>query len=73
MAPSVCTAQAIRAYFVNGTLPEEGTVCPMDGSPFDDPETASANSKRELGSEEDKIYKALHRLARAPDDLSLFI
>ncbi|KAK1230456.1 hypothetical protein PQX77_006450 [Marasmius sp. AFHP31] len=72
-APSVCTAQAIRAYFANGTLPEEGTVCPMDGSPFDDPETASANSKRELGSEEDQIYKALHQLARAPDNLSLLV
>ncbi|ESK91337.1 alpha beta hydrolase fold family [Moniliophthora roreri MCA 2997] len=33
-APSLCTANVIRAYFVNGTLPEPGTVCPIDASPF---------------------------------------
>ncbi|KAF4602732.1 hypothetical protein EYR40_005949 [Pleurotus pulmonarius] len=29
-APSVCTAKFIRAYFMNGTLPNEGVVCPVD-------------------------------------------
>uniref|UniRef100_A0A0W0FNU6 Peptidase S33 tripeptidyl aminopeptidase-like C-terminal domain-containing protein n=1 Tax=Moniliophthora roreri TaxID=221103 RepID=A0A0W0FNU6_MONRR len=33
-SPSLCTANAIRAYFVNGTLPEPGTVCPIEGNPF---------------------------------------
>uniref|UniRef100_A0A0W0G9H3 Uncharacterized protein n=1 Tax=Moniliophthora roreri TaxID=221103 RepID=A0A0W0G9H3_MONRR len=32
--PSVCTYNIIREYFVNGTLPEPGTVCPIEGSPF---------------------------------------
>ncbi|KAK1230733.1 hypothetical protein PQX77_006183 [Marasmius sp. AFHP31] len=40
MAPSKCTVQAIVDYFVSGTLPEEGTVCPVDRSPFDVPEEA---------------------------------
>lgn len=31
---SVCTALATRAYFVNGTLPEPGTVCKVDVSLF---------------------------------------
>ncbi|KAK1234476.1 hypothetical protein PQX77_002330 [Marasmius sp. AFHP31] len=72
-APSVCTAQAVRAYFVNGTLPAEGTVCPMDGSPFDAPANASVvNSRRATGSEDD-IRKALQELARngAPKGLPL--
>ncbi|ESK91323.1 alpha beta hydrolase fold family [Moniliophthora roreri MCA 2997] len=33
-SPSLCTANVVRAYFVNGTLPKPGTVCPIDGNPF---------------------------------------
>ncbi|KIL59088.1 hypothetical protein M378DRAFT_276889 [Amanita muscaria Koide BX008] len=33
-APSTCTAKYVRAYFENGTLPPEGTVCPVLGSLF---------------------------------------
>ncbi|KAK1231289.1 hypothetical protein PQX77_005604 [Marasmius sp. AFHP31] len=68
-------AQAMRSYFVNGTLPAEGTVCPMDGSPFDGPEAASTTiSRRAAGSEEEEqMYKALQKLARtgAPKGPSL--
>ncbi|KAK1230716.1 hypothetical protein PQX77_006166 [Marasmius sp. AFHP31] len=32
--PSKCTIEATIAYFLNGTLPEEGTVCPLDRQPF---------------------------------------
>ncbi|KAE8381941.1 TAP-like protein-domain-containing protein [Aspergillus bertholletiae] len=28
--PSLCTAKAVRAYFMNGTLPAEGTICQTD-------------------------------------------
>ena len=28
--PSLCTAKAVRAYFTNGTLPANGTVCETD-------------------------------------------
>ncbi|KAL0570028.1 hypothetical protein V5O48_011936 [Marasmius crinis-equi] len=38
---SNCTAQAVREYFVNGVMPEEGTICSVDGSPFDPPEVGS--------------------------------
>ncbi|KAK4247886.1 TAP-like protein-domain-containing protein [Corynascus novoguineensis] len=31
---SACTAQVLRAYFVNGTLPAEGTVCDVDSTLF---------------------------------------
>ena len=27
---SLCTTKSIRAYFVNGTLPQPGTVCDVD-------------------------------------------
>lgn len=33
--PSLCTAHAVRAYFADGTLPEEGTECEPDVAPFD--------------------------------------
>jgi hypothetical protein len=32
---SLCTAKAIRSYFVEGKLPEEGTVCGTDVKLFD--------------------------------------
>ncbi|KAL0059023.1 hypothetical protein AAF712_014261 [Marasmius tenuissimus] len=41
-APSVCTTKVVREYFVNGTLPEQGTICPMDGTLFDDPSATNA-------------------------------
>ncbi|KAL0576742.1 hypothetical protein V5O48_005232 [Marasmius crinis-equi] len=69
-APSICTFRAVQDYFVNGTLPKEGTVCPMDGSPFDPPTTgASGNAtiKRDLidRGDTDHTYSLLQDLARA--------
>jgi hypothetical protein len=32
--PSICTQKHIRRYFLNETLPEPGTVCAVDASPF---------------------------------------
>jgi len=34
--PSVCTQSYVREYFVSGTLPPEGMVCPVISSPFPD-------------------------------------
>ncbi|KAI9316961.1 TAP-like protein-domain-containing protein, partial [Zopfochytrium polystomum] len=31
---STCTVKAIQSYFIHGTLPEPGTVCEADKSPF---------------------------------------
>ncbi|KII90368.1 hypothetical protein PLICRDRAFT_38880 [Plicaturopsis crispa FD-325 SS-3] len=33
-SPSLCTAKNVRAYFVNGTVPAEGTECDVDELPF---------------------------------------
>ncbi|KAL0057895.1 hypothetical protein AAF712_015444 [Marasmius tenuissimus] len=64
-APSVCTTKIVREYFVNGTLPENGTVCPEDGSPFDDPPATNATSRRDLLSMEDvELASAAQDLAR---------
>ncbi|KAJ6492311.1 TAP-like protein-domain-containing protein [Mycena sanguinolenta] len=53
VAPSSCTYGYFRAYFVNGTLPAPGTVCPVDAELFP---SASGNStsKRRLPSGEEK-------------------
>ncbi|KAJ7806551.1 TAP-like protein-domain-containing protein [Mycena olivaceomarginata] len=32
--PSICTQKHIRRYFLNGTLPDPGTVCAVNASPF---------------------------------------
>ncbi|KZS87452.1 alpha/beta-hydrolase [Sistotremastrum niveocremeum HHB9708] len=32
--PTLCTVKLTRAYFVNGTLPAEGTICEPDGQLF---------------------------------------
>ncbi|KAI0752659.1 TAP-like protein-domain-containing protein [Daedaleopsis nitida] len=37
---STCTILNTRAFFANGTLPAEGTVCPIDGGPFPGPAAA---------------------------------
>ncbi|KAK7032395.1 hypothetical protein VNI00_013143 [Paramarasmius palmivorus] len=40
-APSFCTENALRTYFLNGTLPEPGTVCPVEGTAFTNPKPLS--------------------------------
>ncbi|KAJ7441486.1 hypothetical protein B0H11DRAFT_503384 [Mycena galericulata] len=34
LAPSLCAQKHIRQYFLDGALPEPGTVCPVIGTPF---------------------------------------
>lgn len=36
-AASLCTANTVRAYFTNGTLPENGRVCSVSEPTFPDP------------------------------------
>ncbi|KAK1221312.1 hypothetical protein PQX77_015884 [Marasmius sp. AFHP31] len=62
--PSACTTKVVREYFVNGTLPDQGTICPMDGTLFPDPSATNATSKRDLMSVEDKLADAMQELAR---------
>jgi hypothetical protein len=40
-APSLCTHGYLRQYFLNGTLPQAGTVCAVDAELF----PASSSSK----------------------------
>jgi hypothetical protein len=38
--PSLCTANITHNYFKDGTLPPDGHICPVDKSPFPDPDAA---------------------------------
>ncbi|KAJ6618513.1 TAP-like protein-domain-containing protein [Mycena sp. CBHHK59/15] len=61
-APSLCTYGHFRAYFVNGTLPALGTVCPIDAELFP---SASGNvaSKRRLPSISSVMRRVVPRRA----------
>ncbi|KAI0665892.1 alpha/beta-hydrolase [Trametes maxima] len=58
-APSLCTAKYVRAYFVNGTLPEPGTVCEVDELPF----VGSAGDVRAMSKEDTELLDALKGLS----------
>ncbi|KAL7284631.1 hypothetical protein ACG7TL_001927 [Trametes sanguinea] len=58
--PSLCMIGNMRAFFADGTLPEEGTVCPMDGSQFPDPDGPSM-----LSVEDKKRFESARRVAKA--------
>ncbi|KAL0575350.1 hypothetical protein V5O48_006629 [Marasmius crinis-equi] len=50
-ASSSCTVQAVAAYFANGTLPEEGTVCSLDKglfAPASENSTGAVNARRSV-------------------------
>ncbi|KAF7433702.1 hypothetical protein PC9H_005665 [Pleurotus ostreatus] len=68
-APSVCTSKFVRAYFMNGTLPDEGVVCPVDGPIFTGQSVGAADPsvRRALGVDEKDgdIVQALARLRRS--------
>ncbi|KAJ7083144.1 TAP-like protein-domain-containing protein [Mycena belliarum] len=61
--PSICTQKHIRQYFLNGLLPEPGTVCPVIASPFPtDDLRSSADVQRVFSlSEEDRILSNVVR------------
>jgi TAP-like protein len=52
--PSICTAKAVRAYFVNGTMPEEVAFCDADVGAF---EVAAAGGEG-TGIDEDAALRA---------------
>ncbi|EIW63602.1 alpha/beta-hydrolase [Trametes versicolor FP-101664 SS1] len=60
-APSLCTARRVRAYMVDGTVPEEGAVCEVDELPFGVP----VGDVRALESEDVELLEALKRLTTA--------
>ncbi|KAK7047826.1 hypothetical protein VNI00_006154 [Paramarasmius palmivorus] len=64
-APSVCTTNAVRTYFINGTLPEPGTVCPVIGTPFTN-WTSTDSEKRQLseGQGDSALYETLKEMGK---------
>ncbi|KAK7047824.1 hypothetical protein VNI00_006152 [Paramarasmius palmivorus] len=63
--PSICTISAVRAYFINGTLPEPGTVCPVIGTPFTN-WTSTESEKRQLseGQGDSALYETLKEMGK---------
>lgn len=62
-APSLCTARHVRAYFENGTLPEEGTECEVDELPLVGP--VGHASQGNLVAEDLELLEALRGLSDA--------
>lgn len=60
-APSVCTAKHIRAYFAEGMLPAEDTVCQVDRLPF----IGRAKETTLYSSEDTELLAAMERLTEA--------
>ncbi|KAI0630076.1 alpha/beta-hydrolase [Trametes polyzona] len=58
-APSLCTAKHVRAYMVNGTIPEPGTECEVDELPF----VGSVNNVHALSAEDAELLEALKGLS----------
>lgn len=57
--PSLCTVNVTRAFFKDGTLPPEGTVCKTDYPPFSEYPAAHALTKGDA-----ERLEALARLGR---------
>lgn len=72
--PSLCTGRAIREFFVDGTLPDEGTECTPDLAPFDLPDPLGGllpevgmerRSLEGLMTEEDvRMYEAMREMGK---------
>ncbi|KAH8893028.1 alpha/beta-hydrolase [Thozetella sp. PMI_491] len=63
---SLCVARHVRAFFYNGTLPEEGTQCDIDGLYFNKP-TSDGHApafERSVTPEEVRINLAQRQLAQ---------
>lgn len=56
--PSLCSAKYIRAYFQNGTLPDDGTVCEVDEVPL-------LARHSELSEDDRRLLDALKAFARS--------
>ncbi|KAJ7160638.1 TAP-like protein-domain-containing protein [Mycena crocata] len=50
--PSLCTFNYFRQYFQNGTLPEPGTVCPVEATLFGAPGNSTAARRASLSADE---------------------
>ncbi|KAL0961015.1 hypothetical protein HGRIS_006007 [Hohenbuehelia grisea] len=70
--PSICTQKYIRSYFLNGTLPPPGVVCPAVSEPLpprsrnQGQDDAQAVLARDLTEEDASILNAVQELIRSP-------
>ncbi|KAI0772752.1 TAP-like protein-domain-containing protein [Trametes elegans] len=62
--PSLCTVRAMRAFFANGTLPAEGTVCDVDQTPFP-PGPQFGGAEAALSAEDAEIMASVREAAKA--------
>ncbi|KAG9242707.1 TAP-like protein-domain-containing protein [Calycina marina] len=65
-APSKCTAQYRLAYFQNGTLPMNGTICEVDARPFGIPLKIQEIDAREAGESDEDMANAMQELMHLP-------
>jgi hypothetical protein len=63
-AASTCTARFIHEYFQNGTLPEPGTVCEPNGTPFELAYGKNDHSVAQIGEGTDELTFAVEQLSR---------
>ncbi|KAI0719840.1 TAP-like protein-domain-containing protein [Cerioporus squamosus] len=67
--PSTCTALNTRAFFANGTLPAEGTICQPNSGPFPEPDTRASGAVGAIGSSkavvssDDQLLASLHHIS----------
>jgi len=59
---SLCTYKAIRAYFQNGTLPEEGTVCETESKIFGSSNLLDDIDKSAMSAEDFALLEASYAL-----------
>ncbi|KAJ7663008.1 TAP-like protein-domain-containing protein [Mycena rosella] len=68
--PSICTQKYVRQYFLEGTLPAPGTVCPVIGTPFptDDVQISTdAQTVLSLSAADRNLFEAVRDLATTFD------
>ncbi|KAI0708631.1 TAP-like protein-domain-containing protein [Earliella scabrosa] len=66
--PSACTMQNLNAFFANGTLPTEGTICAVDGSAFPEPEEtggviAATENVKSLAAQGSDLRESVRQLS----------
>ncbi|KAF7368484.1 AB hydrolase-1 domain-containing protein [Mycena venus] len=63
--PSLCTLGYLRQYLENGTLPEPGTVCPVEAMLFGVPGNLTASRRAALRTEDEQALAALKAVGDA--------
>ncbi|TDL30126.1 alpha/beta-hydrolase [Rickenella mellea] len=65
-ASSLCTQKHVREYFLHGTLPKRGTVCPVDEELFPTSLGGSVHKRLDEHSEEDaRMFDSIQALRRS--------